>query len=107
MAKKKVKTSKKKTPVPTEIAVPIEWRIPDGLITPYATNMTVQTLEEEFKVCFFEAKPIIRLKASEPLPNKITADYIAGVIISAKRLPKFIKALQDQLDKYNSRKQIK
>jgi hypothetical protein len=91
-----------------QVAVPIEWDLPDGLITPFATNMVIQTIENEFKISFFEVKPKIHLSDSEPLPNKIKAICIASVIVTADRLPKFIEVLQSQLDKYNNlKKQIK
>lgn len=100
MAKKQTVSTKKK-----KILVPIEWNIPQGIITPFATNMIVQLLEDEFKVSFFESKPPIQLDPSAPPPDKVRADYVAGVIISANRLPKFIEVLQRQLDRYRSLKQ--
>lgn len=105
--------SKKKSITPKEeskakaTAVPIEWHVPDGLITPFATNMLIQTIEHEFKISFFEIKPQIRLDNTQPLPDKIGADCIASVIVTADRLPKFIEALQSQLDKYNAKQQTK
>ena len=97
MAKKKTDTSKK------GVTIPIEWHVPDGLMTPFATNMIVQTIENEFKISFFEIKPFIRLDESQPRPSKVRADCVASVIVTADRLPKFIEALQTQLNKYNSK----
>jgi len=98
MARGKTETSKK------EVTVPIEWYIPEGLITPFATNMIIQTIEHEFKISFFEIKPSIRLDDFLPLPDKVRADCVGSVIVSADRLPKFIEALQTQLNKYNLKK---
>jgi hypothetical protein len=95
MAKKKIETSEQ------TLTIPIEYRMPDGIITPFATNMIVQTIEHEFKISFFEIKPFIRINESEPIPDKVKADCVASVIVSADRLPKFIKALQTQLEKFN------
>ncbi|MBA3037244.1 MAG: hypothetical protein FP814_12210 [Desulfobacterium sp.] len=89
-----------------EAAVPIEWYVPDeGLMTPFATNMVIQTIENVFKISFFEIKPSIRLDASQPLPDKIRADRVASVIVDAGRLSTFIDVLQKHLDKYKSKKQ--
>jgi hypothetical protein len=98
MAKRKIGVAKE---------VPIEWHLPDGLMTPFATNMLIQTIENEFKISFFEIKPMIRLSDSEPIPSKVKAVCVASVIVTADRLPKFIEVLQSQLDKYNLQKQKK
>lgn len=87
-----------------EALVPIKWNIPSGVMTPFATNMLVQIMENEFKLLFFELKPPIRVDESEPMPEEAMADYIGGVIVTADRLPKFIKVLQAQLDQYNNHK---
>lgn len=83
--------------------IPIQWHIPEGLNTPFASNMLVQMIENEFKLSFFEIKPPIITDESQPQPESIRADYIGGVIVTADRLPKFIKVLQQQLDKYNEK----
>lgn len=82
----------------------IEWHIPDGLMSPFASNMLVQLIENEFKLSFFELKPPIMLDESVPLPVKVRADCVASVIVTADRMPKFIAVLQMQLDKYNQSK---
>ena len=79
--------------------IPIDWHVPEGVMTPFATNMLVQTIETEFKISFFEIKPAIRLNKSDPLPESVRADCVASVIISANRLPKFVEVLQLQVDK--------
>ena len=84
--------------------LPIEWHVPEGLMTPFATNMLVQIIENEFKLSFFELKPAIRVDASAPLPEKVRADCVASVIITADRLPKIIEALQVQYNNYLSLK---
>jgi len=101
MSKKKAMVTKK------EAGIPIEWYMPEGTMTPFASNMLIQTMENEFKISFFELKPAVRIEDSEPLPSKIRADCVASVIVTADRLPKFIAALQTQLDKYIAKKQSK
>jgi hypothetical protein len=101
-------SKKKSIPLKEEnTIVPIEWCVPEGIMTPFATNMVVQSMENEFKVSFFEIKPPIQLGNAPLRADKVRADYLAGVIISADRLPKFIDVLQQQLDKYKVRKEIK
>lgn len=94
----------KKPVIKKEAVIPIEWHIPEGVMTPFATNILVRTIEDEFKVSFFEIKPAIRLDDSEPFPDKVRADCVASVIITANRLPKFIGALQTQFDKHIAKK---
>ncbi len=88
-----------------KVGVPIEWYVPEGMITPFATNMVVQPMESEFRVSFFEIKPAIKLDKTEPLPSKVRADCVASVIITIGRLQKFIDVLQKQLDNHPSKKQ--
>ena len=104
MAEKKKEASTKEKNSPKG-KISIEWRIPDGAMTPFATNMLVQTIENEFKISFFEIKPFIRLDQSQPMPSTVKADCVASVIVTADRLPKFIEALQIQLGKYKSKKE--
>lgn len=78
--------------------IPIEWHIPEGVMTPFATNMLVQTIENEFKISFFELKPAIRLSTSDPMPTSIGADCVASVIVTEDRLSKFVEVLQSQLE---------
>lgn len=82
--------------------VPIKFNVPDNIITRFTTNMTVQIIGNEFKISFFEQFPPIILQDEQP-PKEIQANCVASVIVTADRLPKFIKALQDQLDLLNTR----
>ncbi|MCJ7546112.1 MAG: hypothetical protein MUP30_04725 [Deltaproteobacteria bacterium] len=89
-----------------EIEVPIKWHIPDTIITRYASNMTVQILEYEFKLSFFEIKPEIRLDPNISPPSEVQAECVASVIISPAKFPKFIEAMQTQLAKYLAKKTV-
>lgn len=84
--------------------IPIDWQIPEGVATPFATNMLVQGIENEFKLSFFEIVPPLRFDESAPPPDKVKAYCVGSVIVTADRLPKFIEALQRQFDKYQSEK---
>ena len=97
MATKKVKKDEKVQKIP----IPLKWHISDGIIARFATNMTVQIIENEFKLSFFEIKPEIILDPSAPPPKEVLAECVASVIVTTDRLPKFIEALQKQLEIYN------
>jgi hypothetical protein len=90
-----------------EVHVPLKWHIPDSVITRFVSNMVVQTMENEFKISFFEIKPEILLNPSEPPPKEVRAECVASIIVTPDRLPKFIEVLQRNLDQYNSIKKIK
>lgn len=97
MGKKKTKTSKKKVAKP--VFIPLKFHIPDTIITRFATNMTIQIIENEFKISFFEQKPEMRFEQNQKPPSEIKADCVASVIVTADRLSRFIEVLQDQLNK--------
>ena len=86
------------------LKVPIEWNIPDYIITRFASNMVIQTIENEFKILFFEINPEICLGPSDKIPDKAMANCVASVIVTADRLQGFIDILQKQLDKWSKRK---
>jgi len=91
------------------IAVPIEWCYPDNIISGYATNVIVQHTEHEFILSFFEVRPPILLGSSEELKEKalhiksIKAECVARIIVSAERMPNFVRVLQDNLSKYQEK----
>lgn len=95
---------KKATKNSKPILVPIKFTMPDNVITRFATNMTVQVLENEFKISFFEQSPPLRIGPNPQIPDEIEAICVSSVIVTAAKLPSFINALQDQLDKFNTRK---
>lgn len=83
--------------------VPIKFNISDSIITRFATNIVVQIVGSEFRILFFEQSPVIVLHG-EQLPKEIQANCVASVVVTADKLPKFIKTLQDQLDAYLERR---
>jgi hypothetical protein len=96
----KAKDIKETTPDETKelVALKIKYKTPDSLITRFASNMTVQFIEDEFRVSFFELKPEVYLGSGEP-PAEIDAECVSSVIITKSRMQKFINALQQQFDK--------
>ena len=90
------------------IALLIDYKIPDDVITRFATNITVQIIENEFKVSFFELKPDIILREEDRKElwqrGTVRADCIGSIIVTGDRMRKFIDALSQQLAKYESGK---
>ena len=84
------------------VAVPIEWNVPEGQVTQFASNMVIQIEDDIFKLSFFEMKPPINLNESAPPPTKIRADCVASVYITPNKLSKLIEILQTHLDKYRT-----
>jgi len=93
MTKKKTKKATKK-----EIKLPIKWHVPENMISRYATNMTVQLLENEFKLAFFELSPNIRTDPSVPPQKEVQANCVGSIIVNINTVPKIIDVLKRQLD---------
>lgn len=81
--------------------VPIEWVIPEDIFPRFASNMVIQHLENEFLISFFEIKPPIRIGEVNEVEkiDKVKADCVCQVIVSEKKLPEFIKVLEESLQK--------
>ena len=99
MAKKRAESDKQEE----GIKVPIEWHVSDNIITRFVTNMTIQTIEKEFKISFFELKPGINLDPQSSPPKSVKADCVGSIIVTIDRLPAFIEVMQRQLDQYTSK----
>ncbi len=84
------------------VKVPIKYHIPDTITTKYVTNTTVQILEEEFKLSFFEMKPKLNFDKNAKAPSDIQVDCVAAVIMTPTKISRLIDALKKQLDTYNS-----
>ena len=83
----------------SERQVLIEWHIPEGIVSKYATNMVVQHSDQEFILSFFELQPPIIFGTPQDLEkldaaSSIRAECIARVIVSTERMPRFIEVLQ-------------
>lgn len=90
--------------------VPLEWHFPDSIISRYATNLVVQNTEHEFILSFFEFNPPIVLGTPEERREQIEkletvrGECVARIIVSPERLPNFINVLQDNLKRYQTKK---
>jgi hypothetical protein len=88
---------------PNDLEVPIEWYVPESIISQYATNLVVQRSEHEYIISFFDTKPplIIGVPSKEALDNlkSVRAECVARIIVAAARMPGFVKALQTNLER--------
>jgi|TARA_Y100000294_G_C8444220_1_gene292053 hypothetical protein len=103
MAKIKTKARIKTNKEEKFVDVPIKFHVPDTIITRYVTNSTVQIMEEELKISFFEMKPELRFDIDTAPPSEVQADCVGSVIMTADRISRLINVLKQQLDKYNAR----
>ena len=99
-------TKKKNKVKDEEVKVEIDFNIPDSIVTRFATNMTIQTIENEFKISFFELKMPLDFSVPKKPPKTIRADCVASVIVTVDRLPKFINAMQAQLGNFMTKHNI-
>lgn len=92
-------------------ALLIEWNIPDHIITRFATNIIVQTIENAFKISFFEIKPPIMLSDEDRAKLRdtgtIRADCVGSIIVTPDRLATFINAMNEHLSKYKNAQEKK
>jgi len=95
------------------ITLPIEWHIPEGLKSQFATNLVIQHTDQEFIISFFEIeKPVLlgspdEVKSKLEVIGKMRANCVARIIVTPKRMEEFIKAMQTNLDKFHSRTEKK
>jgi hypothetical protein len=89
--------------------VPIEFVFPETPMTRFADYMLVQHTEYEFAISFFESERPVLLGGPEEnrevLNNlkSIKAYCVARVVISAGRMPIIVKALQENLARYQAK----
>jgi hypothetical protein len=88
---------------PEEFGVnkPIEWFVPDNIVSKYATNITIQRTENEFIISFFEIVPPLFVGSPEYIKENleklenIRANCIARIIVSERRMAAFSKTMLD------------
>ena len=96
---------KEASPMETEqqkIPVPIKWNIPETIITRFASNMVVQTIEGYFKLLFFEIKPEIRIVPSATPPSEMVAECVGSIIVPPNKLNAIIEVLTKQMKQYQA-----
>ena len=95
----------------TEQPIPLDWRVPDDLVTRYATNLVIQHTEHEFTIMFFEAKkpviigpePYVQAKLDDL--DCIPADCVARVVVAPERMGEFAQVFQDSYRKHQTSKE--
>jgi len=91
--------------------IPIEWYVPESIVSRYATNIVVQHGEHEFVISFHEMQPPVLLGTPEEVEagleqiESIRANCVARVVVAAERMPDFIQVLQESLARYSSKKE--
>ena len=91
---------------PNRFTFPLEWYISEGIVSHYATTMVVQHTGNEFIISFFEVVPPLLLGEPDEIKDKVKkiksvrAECVARVIIANAKMPDFIKALQQNYEKF-------
>lgn len=84
----------------------IDWKVPENIVRRYATNMVVQTGENEIFVSFFETVPPLFIGSPEEIEQQasktktIPANCVAAIVISPEKIPSFVDALQEIYARY-------
>jgi len=90
----------------SRILLPIEWHVPDDLVTRYANNLLIQHTEHEFILSFFEILPPLAVGSPEEQAAQlqaigaVRAECVARVVVSADRMGSFVEALRGSYEKY-------
>jgi len=83
--------------------MPIDWVVPQGIITRYATNFVVQGTANEIFISFFEAVPPL-IFGTMPPNISVQAECVGRIAVAPERLPEFIGILQDAVNRYKQQK---
>ena len=90
------------------VKLPIEWYCPENVIGRFANHLIVVLDKHEYHISFFELPPPIILGDEETVKQQLKdmksakATCVARIIVSAERMPSFVKALQDNLNRHQS-----
>lgn len=96
---------------PQQIALRLDWHIPEHIRSQYADNVIVQAKRHDVTISFFETQlpPI----AGTPEENRaflerlgsIRVECVGRIVVAADLLPEIIKALQTTYDGYLATKE--
>ena len=92
------------------MSLPIEWVVPDDIVTRFVTNMVVQHSDAEFMISFFEAQPPIFIGSAEDQRTRlsqlksITAKCVARIVVTPDRMEEFVRVLSGNLEGYKEAK---
>lgn len=86
--------------------IPIDWQIPEDLPVLFTNNMTIQHTGHEFILTFYQVTPppLLGPLSEQKLGQleEVPAVAVARVAVSAGRLPDFIRAMQENLERHYS-----
>ncbi len=82
-----------------EKTIPLKFEIPDEVITRYATNMSVQKIEREYVVSFFEQRPEVNFGPFKKAMTEVRAVCVASVVLTPQRFSKFVDTWRAFLDR--------
>ena len=80
--------------------LPIEWYIPDSIISRFADNIIIQHNGSEFIISFFELLPPLAIGTPEQIQTQlksiqsVRAQCVARVIVPSRKMEAIIEALQ-------------
>ena len=93
-------------PKPEKIEVPISREFPAGQVGFLSNHFVIQHDGPEFHLLFFQTHPPVVLTETEDEARKVLEKAearsvcVARIIVSAERMPSFVSAMQQNLEKY-------
>ena len=90
-----------KDPTSKGYQIRVSWDIPQDMLLPSATHIIVQRDGPDFIINFFELRPPLLLGTEEQKLQQLKkidsvhAKCVARLLISADRMPQFLKAFSD------------
>lgn len=96
---------------PPQISIPVEWHVPDSIVSRYANNVFIQQGQYEFIISFFETRlPLLtgtseEDKATLEQLESVRAECIGRIIVPPEIVPKIIQALQTTFKAYQATKE--
>jgi hypothetical protein len=102
-----MKKTREENQEPEELILELNWRIPEAIISRYATNMMIQETPQEYILMFFEARPPLLLTQAEVEAQReqrtpLDAVCVSRIIITRDRLQSFVEVLKRVVDKGES-----
>jgi hypothetical protein len=82
------------------VQLPIEWVVPEDIITRYANNITIQRGENEYYLSFFETKPPMFLGTPEQINEQlekagaVKSICVARIVLPIDKMKAFVEAME-------------
>jgi len=90
--------------------LPLEWYVPEDIVSQYANNIVVQRGDNEFIVSFFQTIPPLiigspeNIKAQFDRVEEVRSKCVARIIIAPEKMGRFIQALSTNYENSLSKK---